>query len=371
VAHHTITMQAWFLLEANMGAAVQVPASILVVDDTQDVRDVLCARLAGHGYRVDTAPDGVVGLEKARAAPYDVILLDVMMPNLDGVAVLTALKQDPVTRYIPVVMISADTDHALVARCIALGAEDYLPKPFNGLLLRARVGACLVRKRWHDQEVRYLKLLEEERREADRLLLHVLPPPIADRVKRGERIIADRIPSATVMFADLVGFTVLASRVSPGELVALLSDVFSAFDVLVDRHGLYKVKTVGDAYMVAGGVPLPHVDHAGSVARLAVLMRDVLAGVSTPDQMPLQLRVGIHTGPLVAGVLGTVRMSYDVWGDTVNVASRMCSLASPGMIHLSDTTAQQLGSGFSVKLRGPMEVKGKGSMVTHILESAR
>jgi class 3 adenylate cyclase/CheY-like chemotaxis protein len=354
-----------------MELSPQAPACILVVDDTEELRTLLSARLEGHGYCVIVTDNGQAALDVLAAQPVDLVLLDVMMPGMDGVEVLTRIKQDPGCRHIPVVMISALTELAQVARCITLGAEDYLTKPFNGMLLKARVESSLVKKRWRDQEQTYLGLIEQERQQSDRLLLNVLPAPIAARLKRGERVIADAIPAATVLFADLVGFTSLTTRVAAGELIEMLSHVFSTFDVLAAGHGLEKIKTMGDAYMLAGGVPLPRRDHALAVGHMAVEMQQAMAHMHAPDGTPLRLRVGIHTGPLTAGVLGTAKFSYDIWGDTVNVASRLTSLAEPGAIQVSDAARVLLEEAFIFQMRGKLEVKGKGAMAAHVLTGPR
>jgi class 3 adenylate cyclase len=177
-----------------------------------------------------------------------------------------------------------------------------------------------------DREHRLL-LAEEER--SERLLLNVLPAPIAERLKQGEGVIADAFPEVTVLFADLVDFTRRSQQVSPAQVVATLNELFSAFDRLAQRHGLEKIKTIGDAYMVAGGLPNPRPDHAQAVAEMALAMQEEVAGRADPSGQPLQVRIGIDTGPVEAGVIGTSKFSYDLWGDTVNTASRMESHGSP------------------------------------------
>jgi adenylate cyclase len=215
-----------------------------------------------------------------------------------------------------------------------------------------------------DREHRLL-LAEEER--SERLLLNVLPAPIAERLKQGEGVIADAFPEVTVLFADLVDFTRRSQQVSPAQVVAALNELFSAFDRLAQRQGVEKIKTIGDAYMVAGGLPQPRPDHAQAVAELALAMREEVARRTDPSGQPLAVRIGIDTGPVEAGVIGTVKFSYDLWGDTVNTASRMESHGIAGCIQVTERTYQRLRDGYRFQRRGPIQVRGMGEMVTWFL----
>jgi adenylate cyclase len=215
-----------------------------------------------------------------------------------------------------------------------------------------------------DREHRLL-LAEEER--SERLLLNVLPAPIAERLKQGEGVIADAFPEVTVLFADLVDFTRRSQQVSPAQVVATLNELFSAFDRLAQRHGLEKIKTIGDAYMVAGGLPNPRPDHAQAVAEMALAMQEEVAGRADPSGQPLQVRIGIDTGPVEAGVIGTSKFSYDLWGDTVNTASRMESHGVAGCIQVTARTYQRLRDRYRFQRRGPIPVRGMGEMVTWFL----
>jgi len=209
--------------------------------------------------------------------------------------------------------------------------------------------------------------LEEEEARSERLLLNVLPPSIAERLKHSPSLIADRFASVTILFTDIVHFTELSSRTSAEELVALLNEVFSRFDELVEKHGLEKIKTIGDAYMAGAGVPTVRDDNAEAVADFALDMLEAVAKLNASRAEPLRLRVGMHTGPVVAGVIGTKKFSYDLWGDTVNTASRMESHGLPDAIQVSRATYEQLRDKYELRRRGPIEVKGKGEMVTYML----
>jgi class 3 adenylate cyclase len=208
------------------------------------------------------------------------------------------------------------------------------------------------------------RVIERERDRADNLLCNVLPAAIADRLKRTPGRIAEHFDEVTVLFGDIAGFTPMSAEVSAQDLVAALDEVFTAFDDIAQRHGLEKIKTIGDAYMAVGGVPTPRVDHAQAVAQMALEMRDVVATRRFFGARQLRMRIGIHTGPAVAGVIGRKKFIYDLWGDTVNTASRMESHGAPGEIQLSDTTRAALGDGWVVEDRGVSEIKGKGPMRT-------
>jgi class 3 adenylate cyclase len=209
--------------------------------------------------------------------------------------------------------------------------------------------------------------LEDEEARVESLLLNVLPPSIAERLKRAPGSIAERFGTVTILFTDIVHFTELSSRVSAEELVALLNEVFSTFDQLVEKHGLEKIKTIGDAYMAVAGVPTVRKDHSEAVADFALDMLEAMARLNASRTEPLRIRVGMHTGPVVAGVIGTKKFAYDLWGDTVNTASRMESHGLPDSIQVTRATYERLRDSFELRRRGPIEVKGKGEMVTYML----
>jgi class 3 adenylate cyclase len=218
------------------------------------------------------------------------------------------------------------------------------------------------------EAVRNRRTLDLEREKSERLLLNILPASIATRLKETEGVIADGFSEVTVLFADIVDFTRRSERSTPEQVVAVLNDLFSAFDRLAQHSGLEKIKTVGDAYMVVGGLPEPRPDHAEAVAEMALAIREEVAGRLDPGGQPLQVRIGIDTGPVVAGVIGTIKFSYDLWGDTVNTASRMESHGLPGCIQVTDRTWERLRDRYRFERRGPVQVKGKGEIVTYFLE---
>jgi class 3 adenylate cyclase len=338
-----------------------VASRILVVDDNASNRDLLSRRLQREGYRVTSAEGGAAALAMIAAEGFDLVLLDLMMPGLSGFEVLSRLKADGGTRHIPVIMISALDELDSTVRCIEAGAEDYLPKPFNPVLLRARINACLEKKRLLDE-------LHAEKERSEALLLNILPRTIVERMRRGETAIADRIAEATVLFSDLVDFTLLSATLSPEETVKLLGLLFSQFEDLAVLHGLETIKTIGDGYMVTGGILEQQPNAAVAVAEMALSMLEVVERAGRAIDKKLQLRIGVHTGgPIVAGVLGTHKIAYDVWGDTVNTAKRMESYGLPGQIHVSAATRRLLGDAFRFEPRGLLDVKGKGSMETYFV----
>ena len=339
-----------------------VASNILVVDDNASNRDLLSRRLMREGYRVTAVENGETALAVTAADSFDLVLLDMMMPGLSGFEVLCRLKADAPTRHLPIIMISALDELDSAVRCIAAGAEDYLPKPFNPVVLRARVGASLEKKRLLDE-------LRAEKERSEALLLNILPRSVVERMRRGEVVIADRIPSSTILFSDLVDFTAVTASLAPEETVKLLGVLFSQFDGLAIRHGLQTIKTIGDGYMVTSGI-LENTppERAVAVAEMALAMLDATNAAGRGSDKKLQLRIGIHTGgPIVAGVLGTHKIAYDVWGDAVNTAKRMESYGLPGRIHISAATRQVLGNAFRFESRGLLDVKGKGTMETYFL----
>ena len=209
--------------------------------------------------------------------------------------------------------------------------------------------------------------LEDEQSKSERLLLNVLPQPVAARLKEHDEIIADDFADVTVLFADLVGFTPLSQQLSASEVVALLDRVFGRWDAIADREGVEKIKTIGEAYMVAGGIPLPRVDHAEAIARMALAMGPEVERASLEVGLPLEVRIGIDSGPVVAGVIGRAKFIYDLWGDTVNTASRMESHGLPGTIQVTDRVRDRLRHRYTFETRGTIDVKGKGPMLCHYL----
>jgi len=344
---------------------------ILVVDDNESNRNMLSRRLMRQGHTVKLAENGLQALEMLRAEDFDLVLLDVMMPEMDGYQVLEHLHADDKLRGLPVIMISALDQLDTVVKSIELGAEDYLPKPFNPVVLRARIGACLEKKRLRDREQAYIRKLRSEQERSEQLLLNILPRPIAERLKEGQRTIADVFPDVTVLFADLVGFTRMSEQLPPAELVAMLNKIFSMFDQLAEKHGLEKIKTIGDEYMAASGLPMPRPDHAEAMAEMALDMLAVIERFNAKRNRGVRIRIGMNCGPVTAGIIGTKKFAYDLWGDTVNIASRMESHGIANAIQVTEATYKRLRHKYAFQRRGIIHVKGKGALCTYFLVGRR
>lgn len=213
--------------------------------------------------------------------------------------------------------------------------------------------------------------LEAAREQSERLLLNILPEKIVERLKQQNTTIADSFEEVTVLFADLVKFTELSTQISPTELVDLLNQIFSIFDKLAARYGVEKIKTIGDAYMVVAGLPTPHDDHALALAEMALAMQEAVANFSREKGYEIHLRIGMNTGSVVAGVIGLKKWAYDLWGDTVNTASRMESHGIPGRIQVTRTTYECLKEMYLFEERGRIPIKGKGEMTTYLLVGRR
>ena len=353
-------------------------ASVLLVDDSVMLRMGLRRSLEAVGLRnIREANNGKEAIEILMREPFDLMLLDMEMPVMSGMEVLEVIRETPYQAWPPVIVISGGAGSSGIddaVRCIELGAEDYLPKPFNPVLLKARVTTCIDKKHLRDQNalrMRQLKRqheqLSEEQEKTEQLLLNILPKKIAGRLKSGEARIADACPSVSVLFADMVGFTKMTRTITATALVEMLGDLFSRFDLITERHGLEKIKTIGDCYMLVGGLPNHRDDHAHAVADTAIEMVKALQRINEKNGTELAMRIGIHSGPVVAGVIGKIKFTYDLWGDTVNVASRMESSGMPGRIHLSEQTRSTLDSHFLLEERGMVECKGLGQVKTFFL----
>jgi adenylate cyclase len=341
-------------------------ARILIVDDEPFNVDLLEQELDLLEHDTIAASDGAAALQALTRQPVDLVLLDIMMPALDGYEVLRRMKNDAELRRVPVIMISALSELDSVVRCIELGAEDYLPKPFNPLLLKARVGACLEKKRSHDREIAYRREIEHERKRADRLLHAILPSPAVRELKDSDRIVPRRHDDVAVMFADIVDFTAYSETHAAEEVVENLDRLAHTCESLMAEHGLEKIKTVGDGFVTTGNLLEPLADPVMASFRCALAM--LRAAAENPAHW--RLRAGIHVGPVVAGVVGGSKFSFDLWGDTVNVAARLSGLGSEAAIHLSaDAWARIEGRCHGVPL-GPVGFKGKRQIVVYRCQEA-
>ena len=339
---------------------------ILIVDDRQANVRLLDRMLRGAGYAcVASTMDPREVCELHRKNRYNLILLDLDMPGMDGFQVMKELKEIERDGYLPVLVITAQPGHKL--RALKAGAKDFVNKPFDLSEVLTRVYNMIEVRLLHLATSRLYYQVVAEQKASERLLLNVLPHSVAQRLKADPGIIADSFPEVTVLFADIVGFTKLSEGVSPEGLVAVLNEMFTLFDSILDHRGLEKIKTIGDAYMAVAGLPVPATDHAVRAAHMALDMIEALDDFNQRKGTSLQVRIGIHSGAVVAGVIGKRKFTYDLWGDTVNTASRMESHGVAGRPQMTEPTRQRLSEPFLFEERGVVEIKGKGEMRTWFL----
>ena len=339
------------------------PARILVVDDNEDNRYTLRRRLEREGCgQVDVATNGREALDLIASGAFDLILLDIMMPEMNGYEVLERLKADELLRHIPVIMISAISELDSVVRCIELGAEDYLPKPFNSVLLRARIGASLERKRLHDREAQHLAEIDHQRRRADELLHALLPAQAVRELRARDRVAPRRFEDVVVVFGDLVDFTSYCERHAAEEVVANLDRLALDLERIAGRHALEKIKTIGDAFMVTANLLEPHADPVMAGVRFAFEMVDA----ARHNPAAWQIRLGIHVGSVIAGVIGRSKFSFDLWGDTVNTAARLSDVGCEGGVYLSGAAWERVAGRCPGRCLGRVSLKGKGEIEVYL-----
>lgn len=338
--------------------ASQEHGDLLVVDDSRYNRDYLTDLLTQQGHRVFSAASGEEALRLIASQPFDLILLDVLMPGLTGFGLLDRLKSSELWRHIPVIMISALEEEKGVINCIARGAEDYLRRPVDPLLLRARVGASLEKKRLRDREITYLGRI-------DQLLHAIFPPEVVVELKETSAIRPRRYDRVGVLFLDVAGFTAFCDsrRDRPEDVVNSLQQHFLAFERIARRHRVQKIKTIGDAFMATAGLLKPDDQPVQTLIRCSQEMIESARAISPK----WEVRIGIHVGPVVAGVLGETQFSFDLWGDTVNTASRMEAAGDPGHITLSQDAWNEVRHVARAEPRWT-NIRGKGDMeVFHFL----
>ncbi len=399
-------------IEKPSGVNVPLGHILIATADTSGNQQ-LQAGLAKVGYKVQVLSAEESVLDAVQAYQPDLLLMATSLPEGSGLGVCSQLKTDPATASI-IVMFTGPADRkGDRLQAFAVGAIDFVPEPLWPEEVMARIQTHLnhdrVYRRFQVQAQRALsaagpspllatlqrtlhqqtrklqeknqlleteiqerneieQALRREQQKSEQLLLNILPQAIVTQLKQFQGSLAERFDEATVMFADIVDFTTMATKMKPLELVDMLNQIFSTFDRLAEKYGLEKIKTIGDAYMVVGGLPIPSGDHAKAVVEMALEMQTVIQNFSRPDGQPLQLRIGINTGSVVAGVIGIKKFSYDLWGDTVNVASRMESQGVPGKIQVTGFTYEQLKETFRFEPWGEMLIKGKGYMpIYHLL----
>lgn len=352
-------------------------ASILIVDDKEANISLLDQTLRGAGYSSITStshPRDVVALHNKNR--YSLILLDLQMPGMDGFQVMEELKTIETDGYLPVLVVTAQPD--LKLRALKAGAKDFVSKPFELAEVLIRVYNILEVRLLHLETKKLFDRVATEKKVSERLLLNVLPRAIADRLKAQASVaddtlpeIADSFPEATILFAGLHDFSRLTESMAPTEVVKSLNTIYSRFDEITEKLGLEKIKIMGESYMIAGGVPVQRADHAAAVADAALEFQQEIASHEAPAGETFSLRIGINTGPVVAGVIGKTRFSYDVWGETVNTAWHMETYGAPGCIQVNETTHARLRDKYIFEDRGEFFVKDKADLKTYFLKSRK
>jgi adenylate cyclase len=345
-------------------------ARLLIVDDQETNVRLLEQMLRGAGYAcIASTTDPRQVCELHRKDHYDLILLDLLMPGMDGFQVMAGLAEIEKDGYLPVLVLTAQPEHKL--RALKAGAKDFVSKPFDLSEVLLRVHNLVEVRLLHLETRRLFAQISAAHSASEGLLLNVLPEAIAQRLKTQPGVIADSFPEATVLYAGLHDFSRLTERMSAADVVGLLNEIYSEFDSLIQKLGLEKIKTIGDAYLVAGGVPVPRPDHAEAIAEAALGLQQEIVRHETPNGETLSLRMGINTGLVVAGVIGKTKLSYDIWGETVNTAWQMEIYGAPGYIQVNETTYARLRDKYLFEERGDFYVKDKGELKTYFLKGRR
>ena len=321
--------------------------TVLVVDDATENIDVIVGLLKEQ-YRVKAAVNGVKALKIVEKKQPDLILLDIMMPEMDGYEVIGQLKSNPLTRDIPVIFLTGKTEAADETKGFELGAVDYISKPFSPSVVKARVNTHLE--------------LVKQRKKSEQLLANTLPEKVIADLKETGTSKPELFQNVSVLFSDFVGFTNMSTNIEPEILISELSDIFTAFDAIIAQNHGERIKTIGDAYMAVSGMPNKDPNHAKNIVQSATEMMAYLEQRNSTSELQWQARIGIHSGPVVGGIVGTKKYLYDVFGDTVNTASRTETASETMRITISQSTYELVTDAFNLTPRGPIELKGKGEL---------
>ena len=343
--------------------------TILVVDDNPNNTELLQKRLEKQGHKVRVANNGREALIEimTNADILDLVLLDIVMPEMNGYEVLKFIKNDKRFYYLPVIMISSMDDPDSIYRCIDIGADDYIQKPFEQAILDARIANCIEKKQLRDKEKKLIIELEKEREKSDNILFNILPKDIADRLKHGETNIADKHHDITIIFADIVKFTPQAMLMKPEDIVSTLNNIFTEFDVLAQRFGIEKIKTIGDSYFAVAGLNGGKTKSAIDTVFFGIELLNTIKIINkTNNMMHLNLRVGIHSGSAVSGVIGKKKFAFDIWGSTINFANRLETTSPEGKIHISEETKILIEKEkrFEIEHLKKIDIKGIGEVQT-------
>lgn len=346
-----------------------VAATILIVEDSPVNQRILARLLKDAGYRVQMVSNGMEALAHLATAQPDLILLDVMMPEMDGFELCRQLQQRNLVVDVPIIFISSLDDAADKVSGFAAGGVDYITKPFHPAEVLARIDTHLKLCRLQRQLAERNRQLALEKQKSEALLRNVLPVTVAAELLERGTCTPQSFPDVTVCFVDLVGFTPVSSSLAPDRLINELNELFTAFDHIVEYNHCERIKTTGDAYLYVSGITKANADHTRDVALAALDMVDYLTLRNRTAEYKWQIRIGIHTGSVIGGIVGVKKYLYDIFGDTVNIAARLQALSHPMCIHVSDAVYQRLKDAFLFSCPLDVEMKGKGKQSTCFLEA--
>ena len=344
---------------------------ILIAEDDKDSQKLLARILQKENYEVVIADDGQAAWETFQREDFRLVITDWIMPRMKGLELCEKIRAKEKPGYVYIILVTSMEEKADLVRALDAGADDYVTKPYDKgeLLARVRAGQRIINLEQTISEKNQELFIEKEK--SERLLLSIFPKFIAERLKQDQSPIADSFTETSILFAGINDFSSLVAQKTPAEVVDLLGQVFSAFDRLTEQYGLEKIKTLGDIYIAAAGVPVPRPDHAEAVADLAFAMQEEIVRFDAGLGAPLQLRVGIDSGPVVAGVIGTAKLAYDLWGDAVSTAAQMEAYGLAGSIQVTSETYERLQKNFVFEERGEFYVQGKGNIRTYLLVSRK
>jgi class 3 adenylate cyclase len=351
---------------------------LLVADDNPEnirvIKEILSQE--GDNYILMTVPNGKILVEMAKKKKPNLIITDWEMPEMDGLEATKAIKQDPEIRDIPILMYTGImTSPKNLQTALEAGAVDFIRKPIEATELLARVQSMLLLAASYRRIKEQKEEIERERKKSEELLLNILPEEVAEELKQKGVATPKHYALVSVLFTDLKGFTSIAEKLSAEEIIQKLNYCFQAFDQIVQKYDLEKIKTIGDAYMCAGGIPNPNTTNPVDIVRAALEMQEFMQQWKTEaiarGEAIFELRLGINTGSVVAGVIGTKKFAYDVWGDTVNLASRMESSGEVGKVNISGATYELVKDYFHCTHRGKIEAKNKGEIDMYFVDSAK
>jgi adenylate cyclase len=341
---------------------------VLIVEDNPTYQKILVNKLQKLNFIPEVAGDGEEALKILKKEAFDLILLDVMMPKLNGVETLKTIKQDPILRHIPVIMISALEEVESTVECIELGAEDYLHKPFNPTFLEARVNASIERKLMHDKEESHRREIEREKKRSEEILKAIFPLPIYEQLKNNQEIAPCKYDDVAVLFADVVSFSRFCEIHNPVEIVNDLKEWVAKLEQIAIDHNCMPVKTIGDAMMVTAGLMDDQDNPEKRLVECALAMKEA----SPQLKSKWKLRIGIHSGPVVAGVIGNKGYSFDIWGDTVNTSFRIQGAGQNDAVNVSREVWNKIEPYFVGVPMGTVFLKTKGDTPLYeVLESKK